>query len=93
VGGTSDPFGEPTSTRVLETYPVLALISLGWTLPDPQRPAGRLPKYNPDRRKTFDIADWGHVSRATAAKLCSEGATELAKMDGRRGKQSDADER
>lgn len=77
-GGAADPFAEPASTRVFETYPVLAMISLGWTLPDSQRRCGRLPKYNPDRHKTFDIADWVHVCRTTAATLFAEGASALA---------------
>ena len=77
-GGAADPFAEAASTRVFETYPVLAMISLGWTLADSQRPGGRLPKYNPQRRRTFAIEDWVHVCRATAARLLAEGATELA---------------
>lgn len=77
-GGCVDPFAAPASTQVLETYPVLAMIALGWTLPDQERPVGRLPKYNPERRKTFAITDWVHVCRATAAMLGAEGAAELA---------------
>jgi predicted RNase H-like nuclease len=77
-GGSADPFAGAGSTRVFETYPVLAMIALGWTLADSQRPTGRLPKYNPERRKTFAIADWVHVCRATGARLQAEGATELA---------------
>lgn len=77
-GGAADPFGDGQFTRILETYPVLAIIALGWTLPDQERPAERLPKYNPERRKTFAIADWAHVCRATSMKLAAEGAPELA---------------
>ncbi len=33
---------------------------LGWTLADDERPAGRLPKYNLERRRTFAIADCAH---------------------------------
>jgi predicted RNase H-like nuclease len=33
---------------------------LGWTLPD-TRATGRLPKYNPQRKKTFSISDWRYV--------------------------------
>jgi predicted RNase H-like nuclease len=76
-GGAADPFGD-APTRVLETYPVLAIIALGWALPDKERPAGRLPKYNPERRKTFALADWVHVCRATSMSLAAEGAPELA---------------
>jgi hypothetical protein len=53
------------------------MIALGWTLPDSQRATGRLSKYNPERRKTFAIADWVRVCRATGAKLAAEGAMEL----------------
>ena len=77
-GGAADPFDEAQSTRVLETYPVLAIIALGWTLADEERPAGRLPKYNPDRRKTFAISDWAHVCRTTSTRLAAEGAPESA---------------
>jgi predicted RNase H-like nuclease len=77
-GGAADPFDSAQSTRVLETYPVLAIIALGWTPADEERPAGRLPKYNPDRRKTFAISDWAHVCRRTATRLATEGAPESA---------------
>lgn len=77
-GGAANPFQPITSTSVVETYPVLAIIALGWTLPDPQRPAGRLPKYNPGRRTTFALADWAHVCCTTSAKLAAEGALQLA---------------
>lgn len=59
-GGPADPLEPVTDTRVFETYPVLTMIALGWMLPD-SRPAGRLPKYNPKRKKTFSISDWRHV--------------------------------
>ena len=39
---------------------MLAMIALGWALPD-SRSAGRLPKYNLERRKTFSISDWRYV--------------------------------
>lgn len=77
-GGAADPFDDVQSTRVLETYPVLAIIALGWTLPDTERPAGRLPKYNPERRKTFAISDWAHVCRTTSMQLAAAGAPESA---------------
>jgi predicted RNase H-like nuclease len=51
-GGPADPLAPVVNTRVFETYPVLAMIALSWALPD-SRPAGRLPKYNPERKKTF----------------------------------------
>jgi predicted RNase H-like nuclease len=63
-GGAASSADAVANTLVFETYPVLAMIALGWTLPDPSprpRPTGRLPKYNPDRRKTFSISDWQHV--------------------------------
>lgn len=67
-GGPADPASLPAASAVLETYPVLALIALEWTLPD-RRPTGRLPKYNPARRKTFDPADWQHVCERAAVEL------------------------
>jgi predicted RNase H-like nuclease len=77
IGGLTDPFAEPPSTQVIETYPVLAMIALGWTLSDSERPTGRLPKYNPER-KTFATADWAHVCRTTAAHFAETGAPEMA---------------
>jgi predicted RNase H-like nuclease len=66
-GGPADPFKTVGNTWVFETYPVLAMIALLWTLPGP-RPSGRLPKYNPERRSTFSITDWKHVClRASGA--------------------------
>ena len=59
-GGPADPLEPLVGTRVFETYPVLAIIALGWTLPD-SRTTGRLPKYNPERKKTFSTSDWQHV--------------------------------
>jgi predicted RNase H-like nuclease len=67
-GGPANPLVPRSYTQVLETYPVLALISLDWTLPDTQ-PRGRLPKYNPARRKKFSILDWKHVCKCAAAAL------------------------
>jgi predicted RNase H-like nuclease len=58
--GAADPLAPSSGNQILETYPVLTIISLGWTMPD-RRTAGRLPKYNPERRGTFSIADWKHV--------------------------------
>jgi hypothetical protein len=51
---------------------------LGWTLPDKERPAGRLPKHNPERRKTSAISDWAHVCRTASMRLAEEGAPESA---------------
>jgi predicted RNase H-like nuclease len=64
-GGPADPLTGCAITGVIETYPVLAKIALGWTVPDPGgRPTGRLPKYNPQRKRTFSIQDWQHVCRS-----------------------------
>jgi predicted RNase H-like nuclease len=60
-GGPTNPLSPIPKESVFETYPVLALIALGYTLPDPNgREKGRLPKYNPARR-TFSLGDWKHV--------------------------------
>ena len=77
-GGAADPQGTPTATMVIETYPVLFMITLGWMLPD-KRATGRLPKYNPGRRKTFSIADWQHVCKLTSEALGKHGLTALAR--------------
>lgn len=54
-GGAANPAAPVVGTYVLETYPVLSLVELGWTNPDGEGEA-RLPKYNP-QRKTFKTAD------------------------------------
>ena len=59
-GGPGDPLEPIADTSVFETYPALAMMALGWMLPD-SRAAGRLPKYNPERKKTFSISDWQYV--------------------------------
>jgi len=66
-GGPADPTAPVGPTLVFETYPVLAIIALGWTLLD-SRSAGRLPKYNPSRKETFSLSDWQHV----CSKACAE---------------------
>jgi predicted RNase H-like nuclease len=76
--GTQDPFVSDRAMRVLETYPVLAMIAFGWILPDEKRATGRLPKYNPERRKTFLLADWTHVCRRSADALASHGLPTLS---------------
>ena len=77
-GGPADPIGFPSGTQVIETYPVLTMISLGWMLPDP-RPTGRLPKYNPERKKTFSKSDWEYVCRQTLGAFSGRGLAELEK--------------
>jgi predicted RNase H-like nuclease len=76
-GGVPDPFESGGGTRVFETYPVLAMIALGWTLPH-GRATGRLPKYNPERRKTFLHSDWQHVCALLAGALNAHGLMKLA---------------
>ena len=75
-GGPADPLAPLAGTRVFETYPVLAMIALGWTLPD-SRPAGRLPKYNPERKRTFSISDWRHVCGLTASAFRERGLPQV----------------
>lgn len=61
---------------VLETYPVLVLIALGWVRED-SRPRGRLPKYNPARRKTFLIDDWQYVCGKVSASFREQGLSDV----------------
>ena len=75
-GGPADPLEPIADTRVLETYPVLAMIALGWILPD-SRAAGRLPKYNPERKKTFSISDWQYVCERLLGEFSGRGLTEI----------------
>ena len=76
-GGPANPLKPASNTWVFETYPVLAMIALEWTQLD-VRATGRLPKYNPERRKTFTAADWQHVCRLASAALNERGLTQTA---------------
>ncbi len=75
-GGPGDPLAPLAEKQVFETYPVLALIAMGWTLPD-QRLLGRLPKYNP-ARPTYSDFDWCHVCKQTSTALRELGLTGMA---------------
>jgi predicted RNase H-like nuclease len=79
--GGANPLGPVADSLVIETYPVLAMIALDWTLPDrfPQaRPTGRLPKYNPERRRTFSISDWQHVCERASNAFRKRGLVRIA---------------
>jgi predicted RNase H-like nuclease len=67
-GGAADPRGPLENTMVLETYPVLALIAWNWLLPH-RRSTGCLPKYNPERRKTYSIEGWKLVCGKALAEF------------------------
>jgi predicted RNase H-like nuclease len=71
-GGPADPAVAVSGSIVFETYPALAIIALGWTLPD-SRAGGRLPKYNPERRKTFAISDWQYLCGRVAGAFRQRG--------------------
>lgn len=71
-GGSADPLKPVADTRVFETYPILTMIALGWMLPD-HRAAGRLPKYNPARKKTFSNSDWRHVCELASSEFHERG--------------------
>lgn len=77
-GGPADPSKSGAQTQVFETYPVLAMIALGWMLPDSRR-AGRLPKYNPGRRRTFSSSDWQHVCGLASRAFDERGLSELVR--------------
>ena len=76
-GGAADPLKPAADTLVLETYPVLAMMAFGWMLPD-RRPAGRLPKYNPKRRKTFSMSDWRYVCNQASGEFRGRALMETA---------------
>lgn len=71
-GGAADPLAAVAGTAVFETYPVLTMIALGWVVPD-RRPKGRLPKYNPERRKTFALSEWQYVCRMASTAFAERG--------------------
>jgi predicted RNase H-like nuclease len=72
LSGAAEPWG------VIETYPVLTLIALGWLLHDPARLRGRLPKYNPARARTFLLGDWQYVCNKASGALLALGCPQLA---------------
>jgi predicted RNase H-like nuclease len=57
---------------------VLAMIALGWMQPD-SRPEGRLPKYNPKRKRTFLISDWQHVCERASGAFRGPGLVDIAR--------------
>src|SRR5436190_21195853 len=71
-GGPADPLATLLPTAVFETYPVLTMIALGWMLPD-SRPTGRLPNYNPERKKRVAASDWQHVCRLASTASSKRG--------------------
>ena len=75
-GGAANPLVPMAGTRVYETYPVLTMIALGWLIKD-SRPAGRLPKYNPDRKKTFSLSDWQHVCGLISEEFRKRGLNQI----------------
>ena len=78
-GGPANPLSAISHSSVFEVYPVLAAIALKWTLHDPApRPAGRLPKYNPDR-PSFLAEDWQHVCNKLS---CEFKRRKLSKISG-----------
>lgn len=83
-GGPADPHTPAGTSLVLETFPVLSMIALGWTLPRARLPA-RLPKYNPGNPRNFSIKDWQHVCHRLADSLTAYGVTILAEWAQRAG--------
>jgi predicted RNase H-like nuclease len=76
-GGAADPLRLSGEAHVIETYPVLTLIALGWLLPG-RGGCGALPKYNPQRTKTFLLDDWKFVCESASRFFASHSAPELA---------------
>lgn len=76
-GGPANLLEPPQKEWVIETYPALTLLSLGWAVPDTSR-GFRLPKYNPARRKTFRLEDWVHVCKVLRKDLWSSGLLRIA---------------
>jgi len=71
VGASLDPAGV-SPRRVIETYPVLALLGLGW-----HDERGHLPKYNPER-KTYRPAAWVALCLRLRDAFTVRGLPELA---------------
>lgn len=56
-----DPRSPQTGCAVIETYPVLSMIAWGWLRGVDPFSVGKLPKYNPGRKKSFNLEDWRFV--------------------------------
>lgn len=76
-GGPTNPLTATKNINIFETYPVLTIIALGWTLPD-RRPTGRLPKYNPTRKMTFEQDDWQHLCNKLAKQFEKPGLERIS---------------
>lgn len=72
VGGSLDPRSEHP-LRIVETYPVLAMLGLGWVQPD-----GRLYKYNPERRRSFAADHWVRLCELLTESFLARGLDQLA---------------
>jgi predicted RNase H-like nuclease len=82
------------SCCLIETYPVLALIALELVRAD-RRHKGRLPKYNPARRKTFRQEDWDFLCASLAGFFDKPGVRDvsdwLCNQSGKKPKKKDQD--
>lgn len=76
-GGVADLPLAGGSSAVVETYPALTLVALGWTKAGPDG-RQRLPKYNPLRRTTFSDDDWEHVKSRVAAEYTRRDMHQIA---------------
>ncbi|MGD1107787.1 MAG: DUF429 domain-containing protein [Terracidiphilus sp.] len=82
-GGPLNPLDGRGVSGVIETYPALAMIALGWTLRDlAGRATGRLPKYNPAKKSKFSIQDWRHVCASASKEFADRGLTGIAEWIG-----------
>ncbi|MCB8881779.1 DUF429 domain-containing protein [Acidisoma cellulosilytica] len=77
LGALEDPEQARIATQgtfIMEAFPAISLASFEASF------FGRLsgPRYNPDRRKTFRLADWGRVARAAGAQAEALGCADLA---------------
>lgn len=76
-GGAADLPLAGGSSAVVETYPALTLVALGWTKPGPDG-RQRLPKYNPLRRATFSSEDWEFVTSRVARQYANRDMHQIA---------------
>lgn len=71
-GESTNPLSPLGETLTIETYPVLAMVAMGWTMTD-ERTTGRLPKYNPKRKRTFSLSDWRYVCSKASEEFKTRG--------------------
>lgn len=63
--------------QVVETYPTLSIIAKGWLSSKAGSARSRLPRYNPENRAKFSLADWQQLCQQLAQDFKQKGISEI----------------